>query len=137
MASIIAIIIIGFYIYAFIMAKASQRMPEIEISDLKNLQDDLQKETNGGNARFYPIPQHEIESCNAKLNLNLYINNDSISESKESLDNYINSVRSRVNERLVDKNCIDSLIIDVSSFYSKEAVDSLKSKHYRYSFPVK
>ena len=63
--------------------------------------------------------------------------NDSLTQSKEKLDNYINSVSKRVNEKLVDKKCIDSLLIEVSSYYSKEKVDSLKIKKYRYSFPIK
>jgi vacuolar-type H+-ATPase subunit E/Vma4 len=54
----------------------------------------------------------------------MYVNNDSITQSKELLDAYINSVNARVNKILKDKECIDSLIIDVSSHYSEEKTDS-------------
>lgn len=135
--SIIIIVLIGFYIYAIIMAKASQKMPVVSISkELKELEKKILIETQGGSVYIYPIPKHELEDCNTSLNIDLSIRNDSISQSKESLDNYINSVRNRVNNKLIDKKCIDSLIIDVSSFHSKETIDSLKTKHYRYSFLI-
>lgn len=136
--SIIIIVVIGFYIYAIIMAKASQKMPIVSISkELKELEKKILTETKGGSVYIYPIPKHELENCNTSLNIDLSIRDDSISESKELLDNYINSVRNRVNDRLIDKECIDSLIIDVSSFHSKEVIDSLKTRYYRYSFPIK
>lgn len=135
--SIITIIVIGFYIYATIIAIASQKMPVVNISkELKELEKKILTETKGGSVYIYPIPKHELENYNAKLSFSIYINNDSISQSKESLDNYINSVRNRVNNKLIDKKCIDSLIIDVSSFHSKKNIDNLKTKHYRYSFPI-
>lgn len=134
----ILIVAVGFYIYGSIMTLGNSRMPIIEIpQELKELENILQKETNGGDAHFNPIPKYEIENCDAKLSLNMYVNNDSITKSKESLDSYIKTVNKRVNKKLVDKKCIDSLIIEVSSYYSKEKLDSLKSKRYRYSFSIK
>jgi hypothetical protein len=134
----ILIIAVGFVIYGSIMTLGNSRMPIIEVpQELKELENILQKETKGGDAHFNLIPKYEIEKCEANLDLNMYVNNDSITQSKELLDAYINSVNARVNKILKDKECIDSLIIDVSSHYSEEKTDSLKSKHYRYSFPIK
>ena len=137
--SFFAIIIIGYFIYTILIAIASQKLPQVEITtELKKLESDIQKETYSGVGTFFePIPEYEIEYCNANFFLHLYMKNDSLTQSKEKLDNYINSVSKRVNEKLVDKKCIDSLLIEVSSYYSKEKVDSLKIKKYRYSFPIK
>lgn len=129
-------VVIGYYIYAFIITIASQSMPIVEIPpELMKLEKSLQKETKG-DARFYPIPKHEYDNCEVTLELNIYVNNDSISQSKDRIDKYIQSVSKRVNETIVNKKCIDSLIVEVSSYYSKEKVDTSKSKRYRYSFPI-
>ena len=134
----IAIIVGIFFIYGSIMTLGNSRMPIVESSiELKKLEKEFQIETKGGDAHFNPIPKYEIEDCLAKLNLNLYINNDSITQSKERLDTYINYVNKRINEQLVDKKCIDSLIIEVSAYNSQEKIDTLKTKHYKYSFPIK
>jgi hypothetical protein len=135
--SFFAIIIIGYFIYVILIAIASQKMPVVEMSkELKELEKIIQKETDGGSAYFYPIPEYEIEECNAIINIDLSIRNDSLTQSKEKLDNYIKSVSKRVNETIVNKKCIDSLIVEVSSYNSKEKVDTSKSKRYRYSFPI-
>lgn len=134
------VIIVGiFFIYGSIMTLGNSRMPIVETSkELKKIEKEIQNETNSGISTFFnPIPKYEIEKCNAKLELNVFVNNDSLSQSKKSMDEYINTVIKRINEKLKDKKCIDSLIIEVSSYYSKEKEDSLKSKRYRYSFPVK
>jgi hypothetical protein len=136
--SFIGLVVIGFFIYATIVAYLSQRAPEVDVpKKLKELEKEIQKETKGGSVFFNPIEKYRIDDCDAELQLSVYINNDSISKSKELLNNYVNSINKRVNEKLIDKKCIDSLIIEVSSYYSKERTDSLKSKHYRYSFPIK
>lgn len=136
--SFLAIIVIGYYIYILVIAISSEKMPVVEISkELRDLEKVIQKETNGGSVYFYPIPEYELEDCNAHLNMDLSVRNDSLTNSKEMIDSYIKSVSKRVIENLEDKKCIDSLIIDVSSYYSKEKTDSLKSKHYRYSYPIK
>ena len=133
-----AIILLGYFIYIILIAIASQKMPVVEMSkELKELEKIIQKETDGGSTFFEPIPEYEIENCNAIINIDLSIRNDSLTKSKESLDSYINTVNKRVNDRLIDKKCIDSLIIEVSAHNSQEKIDSLKSKHYRYSFPIK
>ena len=135
--SFFAIIIIGYFIYVILIAIASQKMPVVAMSkELKELEKIIQKETDGGSAYFYPIPEYEIEECNAIINIDLSIRNDSLTQSKEKLDNYIKSVSKRVNETIVNKKCIDSLIVEVSSYNSKEKVDTSKSKRYRYSFPI-
>jgi hypothetical protein len=139
MLSFSAIILIGYFMYVILIAIASQKMPVVEMSkELKDLEKIIQKETYSGVGTFFePIPEYDIENCNAIFHLNIYIKNDSITQSKELLDAYINSVNKRVNEKLIEKKCIDSLIIEVSSYYSQEKIDSLKSKHYRYSFLLK
>lgn len=131
---------IGFFVYATIMTFGSQSMPIVEIpEELKKLEKELQKETNDRDANFDDIPEYEFKNCNIKLEIHLYVNNDSITKSKELLDLYMLSISKRVNSLLTNKKCIDSLIIDVSSYYSKAKIDenNLKSKHYRYSFVVK
>ena len=135
----ILIIAVVFFIYGSIMTLGNSRMPIMEVpQELKELEIVMGKETKSNDHTFFnPIPKYEIENCNARLSLNMYVINDSITKSKESLDAYINTVNKRVNEQLVDKKCIDSLLIEVSSYYSKERKESLKSKHYRYSFPIK
>lgn len=131
-------VLVGYYIYAFIITIASQRMPIIETpKELNKLEKILQIETNSGISTFFnPIPRHEYDNCEVILELNIYVNNDSISQSKERIDKYIESVSKRVNETIVNKKCIDSLIVEVSSYNSKEKVDTSKSKRYRYSFPI-
>ncbi|OYQ35676.1 hypothetical protein CHU92_10710 [Flavobacterium cyanobacteriorum] len=136
--SLLISVVVGYYIYAFIITIASQRMPVIEIpKELEKLEKILQIETNSNDHTYFnPIPKYEIDNCEAKLELNIYINNDTISQFKEKVDKYIESVSKRVNETLVNKKCIDSLIVEVSSYNSKEKVDTSKSKRYRYSFPI-
>jgi hypothetical protein len=120
------------------MTFGNQRAPEVAVpKELKKLEKEIQKETKGGSVFFDPIEKYRIDDCDAKLNLYISLNNDSITRTKDMLDIYINSVNKRVNEKLINKKCIDSLIIDVTSSYNKEKVDSLKFKDYRYSFPVK
>jgi hypothetical protein len=136
--SLLLLCVVGFFVYATIMTFGNQRMPIVEIpKELKELEKELQIETFDRGANFDEIPKYEIENCNAELGI--YINNDSITKSKELLDKYVLSVNKRINDRLINKKCIDSLIIDISSYYSKAktGVNNLKSKHYRYSFPVK
>lgn len=115
-------------------------MPIVEVpKELKELERDIQIETYDRGANFDDIPEYEFQNCNAKLEIHLYVSNDSITKSKELLDLYMLSVSKRINLLLTNKECIDSLIVDVSSHYSKAKIDenNLKSKHYRYSFPVK
>jgi hypothetical protein len=131
-------VLVGYYIYAFIITIASQRMPIVEIpKELRELEKIFGKETNSNDHTYFnPIPKYEIENCEAKLELKLYLYNDTISQSKERIDKYIESVSKRVNETIVNKKCIDSLIVEVSSYNSKEKVDTSKSKRYRYLFPI-
>lgn len=129
--------VIGYYIYAFIITVGNQRLETIPISkELKELERQVRVETKSGDyTRFIGYAQYEVDNCNAQFKIKLSIDNDSIIE--KGIDEYVDSVNKRVNEKLINKKCIDSLIIKVSSYYSREKVDSLKSKHYRYSFPVK
>ena len=135
----ILIVIVVFFIYGSIMSLGNSRMPIVEISkELRELENIIGKETKSNDHTYFnPIPKYEIEKCNAKLPLNVYVNNDSLSQSKKTLDEYINSISKRVNKQLIDKKCIDSLIIEVSAYNSQEKIDSMKTKHYRYSFPIK
>lgn len=134
------VIIVGIlFIYGSIMTLGNSKMPIVETSkELKKLENIIAKETKSNDHTFFnPIPKYEIEKCNAKLQLNVFVNNDSLSQSKKTLDEYINSINKRVNEQLVDKKCIDSLIIEVSAYNSREKTDTMKTKHYRYLFPIK
>lgn len=136
--SFIGIVVAVFFIYATIVAYLSQRAPEVEVPEkLKELEKEIQKETKGGSAFFNPIEKYRIDNCDAELTLFISLNNDSITRTKDMLDIYISSVNKRVSEKLINKKCIDSLIIDVITAYSKEKIDSLKFKDYRYSFPIK
>ncbi len=136
---LLLLIVSVFFIYATIMTYGNQRMPEVEVPvELKKLEKIIESETNGGSAEFTTIEEYRIKkNCNAELSLYIYMNNDSISKSKEILDKYISKVSERVNQTLINKKCIDSLIIDVSSFYTKAKSEDLKSKNYRYTFPIK
>lgn len=112
-----------------------QRMPTVKVPEeliqlKKEIENDRIKIT------FYNISEIALEECNAKQRVTLRVAEDSITKSKETLDNYINSINKAVNERLINKKCIDSLVIIVSSYYRKEKIDSLKSKRYTYSFPI-
>ncbi len=135
---LIITIVIGYYTFALIIAIGSQRMSIIETpTELEELESILQKETNSGISTYFKtIPKHEYKNCAANLELKLYVYNDSLSQSKEKVDQYIQSLSKRVNQKLVNKTCIDSLIIDVTSSFSEEKIDSLKFKYYRYSFPI-
>jgi len=114
--SLAVILVIGYFVYAIILSIGSQRMPDIEITEeLKKLENKIQKETNSGiSTYFMPIQKHKIKDCNGKLSLNVYVNKDSIIKSKQLLDNYIFSISKRVNQKLENKKCLDSLIINVS-----------------------
>ncbi len=123
----------------FVLAFGHSTRPCINVpNELKVLSETFGKETKSADWTFFEvIDKKEYNNCNALLKLHLLVNNDSISKSKESIDNYVNTVNKRVNEKLKDKRCLDSLIILVTSDYSKAKIDSLKSKSYRYSFPIK
>lgn len=136
------VILVGiiFFVYANVMTFGNQTMPLAQIpKELKELEHDIQAETFDKDASFDDIPKHEFQNCKVKLVIHLYISNDSITKSKEQLNSYILSVSKRVNRKLMNKNCMDSLIVDVSSYYSKAEADknNLKTKYYRYSFSIK
>ena len=135
---IIIVIMIGYFIYATIITIGSQRLPTVEKSqEIKNLEKIILKETKSGIGTYFTeIPKHKIKTCNATLQLNLVIYNDSISVSQDSVKNYIQTIVNRVNATLTNKNCIDSLIIEGKSYYSKANIDSLKLRNFRYSFPI-
>ncbi len=117
---------LSYVMLLFIFAFGHKSVPVIEVpKELKRLEEQLKIETNSS-VQFYQIEKHCIDDCNAKLELNMYINNITITKSHESLDKYINSVKKRVNKQLINKKCIDSIVISVSSF------EIIK----RYSFPI-
>lgn len=130
---IIPAIFISWLLFGIIMTFGHKIMPEVEVpKELKELEKILTKETNGGDSHFNTIPKHEIEECHFEIELIIYMNDDHISKTKESIDNYINSVNKRIKERLKNKACMDSLIIAVSV---PKATFS-RSNHFRYSFPI-
>ena len=52
--SFFAIIIIGYFIYTILIAIASQKLPQVEITtELKKLESDIQKETYSGVGTFF------------------------------------------------------------------------------------
>lgn len=130
---LIIIIIIGFYIYAIIMAKASQKMPEIETpKELRKLEFEIQEETHSGVGTFFnSIPKYEMESCNAILYLHVHLENDSLTQSKKIMNNYIISISERVNKEIIDKKCMDSLIV-ITKYYDRDK----KRVENRFSFPI-
>jgi len=122
------------------MTFGNQTMPVTQIpKELKDLEHDIQVETFDKDANFDDIPEYELQNCNVKLGMHLYVSNDSITKTKKALDLYILSINKRVNLKLKEKKCIDSLILDVSSYYSKAETyeNNLRAKHYRYSFSIK
>lgn len=138
--SLIIVVGIVFFLYANIMTFGNQTMPLAEIpKELKELKHDIQVETFDKDANFDDIPEYEFQNCNVKLGIHLYVSNESITKTKKALDLYILSINKRVNSKLKDKKCLDSLILDVSSYYRQAEPDenNLKAKHYRYSFSIK
>lgn len=128
--------VIIYFIYALVISVGSQRMQTKEVADeLKKLKTDL--ENDKIEVIFYEIPEIEFEKCHVKQEMTVRISEDSITQSKKILDRYINSINKMINKKLKSKECIDSLNIEVFSYYSKGEVDSLKSKHYKYSFFIK
>ena len=124
---------ISWILFGIIMTFGYKSMPEVDVpNELKKLEKKINEETNGGDAYFRPIQKHEIDECHFNINFFITMNDDSISKSKNKLDNYINSVNKRINEQLKNKICIDSLIISVSASKAKFS----KSGHFRYSFPI-
>lgn len=138
--SVIIMLGIIFVLYANIMAFGNQTISVTKSpKELKELEHDIQVETFDKDANFDDVPEHEFQNCNVKLGIHLYVSNDSITKTKKALDLYILSINKRVNSKLKDKKCLDSLIVDVSSYYSQAEPDdnNLKAKHYRYSFSIK
>ncbi len=123
--------ITAYYLFSIFYMFGHQRMPIVTIpKEIKDLEKEIQKETNSGDYTYFNnYPQHTVDNCNSKLNLNLQIDNDSII--KKGVELYVKSINNRVN-----KKCIDSLIINVFLDYSKEEIDSLRYKNYKYSFPI-
>ncbi|WP_264551494.1 hypothetical protein [Flavobacterium sp. N2038] len=134
--SVITVSVAIYFVYGLVISVGSQRMKTKEVAEeLKELKKDL--ENDKIEVIFYEIPEIDFEKCKAKQEMTIRISEDSITQSKKILDIYINSINKTINKKLKSKECIDSLNIEVFSYYSKEAVDSLKSRHYNYSFPVK
>lgn len=124
-----------FIVYDFIISVGSQKIQTKQVpEELKELKTDL--ENDKVEVIFYEIPEIDLEKCHAKQEMTIRISEDSITQSKKILDSYINSINKIINEKLKNKECIDSLNVEVFSYFSKEKVDSLKSRHYKYSFIV-
>ncbi len=133
---IIASLILTWYVFGFIMTFGHQREPLISVPhELKILEEEIRKETKDGGAFFLPITKQSYNACNAKLQLYLFMYNDSIISSKNGVDGYLSQLSEKVNTELKDKKCIDSLIIRLSI---KNKVDH-KGKLIRkfIAFPIK
>ncbi|MCM0666457.1 MULTISPECIES: hypothetical protein [Flavobacterium] len=134
--SVIAVSVIIYFIYGLIISAGSQRMQTIEVAEeLKELKKDI--ENDKIEVIFYEISKIDLEKCKANQEMTIRISEDSITQSKKILDRYINSINKIINKKLKSKECIDSLNIEVFSYYSRERVDSLKSKRYKYTFSIK
>lgn len=134
--SVIAVSVIIYFIYGLIISAGSQRMQTIEVAEeLKELKKDI--ENDKIEVIFYDISKIDLEKCKANQEMTIRISEDSITQSKKILDRYINSINKIINKKLKSKECIDNLNIEVFSYYSRERVDSLKSKRYKYTFSIK
>lgn len=134
--SVIAVSVIIYFIYGLIISAGSQRMQTIEVAEeLKELKKDM--ENDKIEVIFYEISKIDLEKCKANQEMTIRISEDSITQSKKILDRYVNSINKIINKKLKSKECIDSLNIEVFSYYSRERVDSLKSKRYKYTFSIK
>lgn len=123
-----------FYVYAYIMGKSMQRMPEVQVSDeLVKFEKQVKKQIRTNNGGFETIEKHKIDNCNASINLKLYIENDSINN--HNIEEYLSYININVNDFLVDKKCFDSLKIKYSINNARDSKGKLIF-HYK-SFPIR
>jgi uncharacterized protein YxeA len=131
--SCIALCVIGFFIYATIVTFGSQRAKEFDVpEDLKKLEKEIQIETHSADyTSFYRIEKQEIDNCKITLMMNLNLTDDSYRK-PETANKYVISVKERINQKLSNKRCFDSIVLIVNSINTSGLEVS-----ERYSFPVK
>lgn len=118
----------------FLIFFSCKPRPEVEVpSELKELEKIILKETNSTRTSFYPIGKNEIENCHIGIHIYIYIKNDTINASEESLSNYVKTISDRVNKVLKNKVCYKKLTISTSSENDK----ALKSYKHNFEFPIK
>jgi hypothetical protein len=130
----ILIIAVVFFIYGSILTLGNQRLETVPISkELKKLEEQVRIETKSGDySHFVGYAQQEIDNCNALYNIRLSIDNDSII--KEGINDYIKNINYRVKNLIIDKKCIDSIIINVSIKDERNEKGVLIIS--RYAFPI-
>ncbi|MFK7050517.1 hypothetical protein FLACOL_02136 [Flavobacterium columnare] len=116
-----------------LLLSGCRRQKAIEIPiELKDIQKIIQKETKYSENKFRSIIETELNNCNVNIYINIYIKNDTINTSEESLTNYVKTVSKRVNKALKDKECYKTLMIETSSNNYKK----LKNRIHSFEFPI-
>ena len=111
-----------------------QRKPLLDIpNELQKIEKKIQVETKSVYSGFEQIEKNKLEKCEALINLRLYLENDSIDE--KNIDKYLNEINFRVNNALIKKECLDSLIIKYS-LHNKRNKEG-KLIFLQKSFPIK
>ena len=125
----IIIIFIIWILFGVIMTFGHKSMPVVEVpKELRKLKSEIDNIKT--EIIFYEISEFDLKNCNAKQEVTIRTSEDSIVKSKIALDNYILSLRHKINLYLINKNCIDSLIIKAY------VIKSQSDNRYRYSFPI-
>jgi single-stranded DNA-specific DHH superfamily exonuclease len=132
---IILIPILAIYISGAIFAILIRSPKSIEApKELKQLEKVIDKEIGrNGNVIFYGVERPEYNNCHAKFQIGLMA--DTVSITKDNIDEYIKFVNKRVLQNLKDKNCIDSITINAGINGIRNEKGVLIEK--RYSFSVK
>lgn len=126
--------VICFYIYAYIMGRANQRMPESKVpSEFEKFEYKIKKQLRSNNGGFEPIETFKMDNCNASINLKLYVENDSIN--KNNMNEYLGYISNNVNDLLKNKKCFDSLKIKYS--FQNERDSAGKLIFHKISYPIK
>lgn len=129
----LSLFVIGFLFYANLMTYGNKREPKRELSkELKKFENILIKETEGGSYTYIElISSHKFENCqNLKISQRVSLNICSQNiETQEKIQNYSNTVYTRLEKILPYKACIDSIIINAYSLkYDKRFKFSYKIK---------
>ncbi|WP_310555636.1 hypothetical protein [Flavobacterium sp.] len=121
------------YLIIFLLINSCKPNPGVEVpSELKQLEKEIQKETNHSDNNFDPLSPFELERCEANLYIYVYIFNDTINASEENLNNYVKTISKRVNKVLIEKECLKKLIIKTSSENDKH----LKNYNHHFEFTI-
>lgn len=129
----ISCIILAFYIYAFVIGKSMQRMPEENLTEsVLRFEKELRKETKFSDTNIEKTPIHELEKCSkTKINqyINIYNNNDSIGNTEKEYQKYSDNTYKKFYTLMMNKDCTNKVIIRFK--------DLRNNKNYTYSYNVK